>query len=134
MDLKLSGRTALVTGSSKGIGLSVAQWLAREGVHVFSVGRSDREGSRRHPGVNARALAADLSSAAARERIAHAFPDIDILVNNAGAIPGGSIDQVYEPAWCAGWDLKVYGYIGLTRLYNAALFEKNERTAQRRYH
>jgi 3-oxoacyl-[acyl-carrier protein] reductase len=89
---------------------------------------------RKETGVNARALAADLSSAAARERIAHAFPDIDILVNNAGAIPGGSIDQVYEPAWCAGWDLKVYGYIGLTRLYNAALFEKNERTAQRRYH
>jgi 3-oxoacyl-[acyl-carrier protein] reductase len=60
---------------------------------------------RKETGVNARALAADLSSAA-RERIARAFPDIDILVNNAGAIPGGSIDQVYEPAWCAGWTLK----------------------------
>ena len=75
-------------------------------------------------GVNVRTQAADLSGAAAREQIAHAFPDVDILVNNAGAIPGGSIDQVDEPAWRAGWDLKVYGYIGLTRLYLKKMKER----------
>jgi len=123
MDLKLSGRSELVTGGSKGIGLSVAQWLAREGVHVCLVARSaerleqEAVAMRNATGVTVRTLAADLADAAARERVAAAFPDIDILVNNAGAIPGGSIDQVDEPTWRAAWDLKVFGYIGLTRLY-----------------
>ena len=123
MDLKLSGRTALVTGSSKGIGLAVAHWLAREGVHVGLVARSgerlEKEAAAlgKASGVNVRTLAADLSDAAAREHVAAAFPDVDILINNAGAIPGGSIDDVDEKAWRVGWDLKVFGYIGLTRLY-----------------
>ena len=123
MDLKLSGRTALVTGSSKGIGLAVAHWLAREGVHVGLVARSadrlEKEAAAlgKATGVNVRTLAADLSDAAARERVVTAFPDVDILINNAGAIPGGSIDDVDEKAWRIGWDLKVFGYIGLTRLY-----------------
>jgi short-subunit dehydrogenase len=122
MDLKLSGRTALITGSSKGIGLSVAQWFAREGVQVCLVARSadrlEKEAAAiRATGVAVRTLAADLADGDARARVAAAFADVDILGNNAGAIPGGSIDDVDEPAWRTGWDLKVYGYIGLTRLY-----------------
>jgi 3-oxoacyl-[acyl-carrier protein] reductase len=130
MDLKLSGRTALVTGSSKGIGLSVAQWLSREGVNLVLVARSgdriekEAVAIRQETGVSVGTLAADLSEAVARDRVARSFPDIDILVNNAGAIPGGSIDQVDEPAWRAGWDLKVYGYIGLTRLYLQKMKER----------
>jgi 3-oxoacyl-[acyl-carrier protein] reductase len=123
MDLKLTGRTALITGSSKGIGLAVAQWFAREGANVCLVARSgdqlEKEGAAigKATGVTVRTMAADLSDAAARERVFTAFPDIDILVNNAGAIPGGSIQDVDEAAWRAGWDLKVYGYVGLTRHY-----------------
>jgi 3-oxoacyl-[acyl-carrier protein] reductase len=123
MDLKLSGRTALITGSSKGIGLAVAQWFAREGVHVCLVARSadklEKEGAviGKDTGVSVRTLAADLTVPAERERVGRTFADVDILVNNAGAIPGGSIDQIDEPAWRAGWELKLYGYIGLTRLY-----------------
>jgi 3-oxoacyl-[acyl-carrier protein] reductase len=123
MDLKLSGRTALVTGSSKGIGLAVAQWFAREGVNVCLVARSaerlEKEAAAigKTTGVSVRTLPADLTDTAARARVAATFPDIDILVNNAGAIPGGSIDEIDEPAWRAGWELKVFGYIGLTRLY-----------------
>jgi len=123
MDLQLAGRTALVTGSSKGIGLAVGQWFAREGVNVCLVARSadrlEQEAAAigKATGVTARTLAADLSDAAARERVVKTFPDIDILVNNAGAIPGGSLHDVDEPAWRAAWDLKVYGYVGLTRLY-----------------
>ncbi len=123
MDLKLTGRTALITGSSKGIGLAVAQWFAREGVHVCLVARSaevlKKEAAiiSETTGVNAHTLAADLADAAARERVYETFPDVDILVNNAGAIPGGSIHDVDEPAWRAGWDLKVFGYVGLTRHY-----------------
>jgi 3-oxoacyl-[acyl-carrier protein] reductase len=123
MDLKLSGRTALITGSSKGIGLAVAQWFARESVNVCMVARSaerlEKEGAAigKATGVAVRTLAADLTDPAARKLVAETFPEIDILVNNAGAIPGGTIDQIDEPAWRAGWELKLYGYIGLTRLY-----------------
>src|SRR5271154_275055 len=130
MDLKLTGRTALVTGSSKGIGLAVAQWFAREGVNVCLVARSgdrlEQEGAAiaKETGVTVRTLAADLADAAARERVFKTFPDVDILVNNAGAIPGGSLDDVDEPAWRAGWDLKVYGYVGLTRLYLRKMRER----------
>jgi 3-oxoacyl-[acyl-carrier protein] reductase len=131
MDLKLSGRIALITGSSKGIGLSVAQWFAREGVHVCLVARSSQKLEReadeiaKATGVTVHTLAADLADAAARERVVETFPDVDILVNNAGAIPGGSIHDVDEPAWRAGWDLKVYGYIGLTRLYLKKMQERH---------
>jgi NAD(P)-dependent dehydrogenase (short-subunit alcohol dehydrogenase family) len=123
MDLNLAGRTALVTGSSKGIGLSVAQWFAREGVHVALVARSaerlEKEAAalRKETGVTVRTLAADLADPVARERVFKTFPDVDILINNAGAIPGGTIDDVDEAAWRTGWDLKVFGYVGLTRLY-----------------
>jgi 3-oxoacyl-[acyl-carrier protein] reductase len=130
MDLKLSGRTALVTGSSKGIGLAVAQWFAREGVNVCLVSRSadvlkkEADAIGKTTGVTVHTLAADLADAASRERVVQAFPDIDILVNNAGAIPGGSIDDVEEPTWRTAWDLKVYGYIGLTRLYLRKMKER----------
>src|ERR1700691_3198872 len=116
MDLKLTGRTALITGSSKGIGLSVAQWFAREGVNVCLVARSgdalEKEGAAigKATGVTVRTMAADLADAAARERVFKTFSDVDILVNNAGAIPGGTLSDVDEATWRAGWDLKVFGY------------------------
>jgi NAD(P)-dependent dehydrogenase (short-subunit alcohol dehydrogenase family) len=130
MDLKLTGRTALITGASKGIGLAIAQWFAREGVNVCMVARSDEllkkeaEKIRASSQVNVRTMAADLSDAAAREKVFAAFPDVDIVVNNAGAVPGGTIEQVDEAAWREGWDLKIYGYIGMTRLYIARMKEK----------
>jgi NAD(P)-dependent dehydrogenase (short-subunit alcohol dehydrogenase family) len=123
MDLKLAGRTALITGSSKGIGLAVAQWFAREGVHVCLVSRSaealkkEATAIAQTTGVKTETLAADLSDPAARERVYKTFPAIDILVNNAGAIPGGNIHDVDESAWREGFDLKVFGYVGLTRHY-----------------
>jgi 3-oxoacyl-[acyl-carrier protein] reductase len=127
MDLKLTGRTALITGASKGIGAGVAQWFAREGVNVIMVARSgdlltkNAEGIRRSSQVNVQTMAADLSDAAAREKVFNAFPDVDILINNAGAVPGGSIEDVDEKAWRAGWDLKVFGYVGMARLYIARM-------------
>jgi 3-oxoacyl-[acyl-carrier protein] reductase len=132
MDLKLAGRTVLVTGSSKGIGLSVAQWFAREGVNVCMAARSgeqlekEADAIRKETGVTVRTMAADLSDPAVREQVYKTFPDVDILVNNAGAVPGGTIHDVDETAWRAGWDLKVYGYVGMTRHY-LAMMEKRRR-------
>jgi NAD(P)-dependent dehydrogenase (short-subunit alcohol dehydrogenase family) len=123
MDLKLAGRTALITGGSKGIGLATAKWFAQEGVNVALVARSAEdlakaaETVRKTASVGVDTMAADLSDAGARQKVAARFPDIAILVNNAGAIPSGALDKVDEATWRAAWDLKVFGYIDMTRIY-----------------
>lgn len=127
MDLKLTGRTALITGASKGIGLAIAKWFAKEGVNLCLVARSaelleqEAQAIRSSSQVNVRTLAVDLSDQAARRRVCDTFPDVDILVNNAGAVPGGAIEDVDEASWRAGWDLKVFGYVDMTRLYIARM-------------
>jgi NAD(P)-dependent dehydrogenase (short-subunit alcohol dehydrogenase family) len=107
MDLDLKGRRALVTGGSKGIGRACAQVLAEEGCEVLIAARNPA------PGANARAI--DLSQRGAAETLAAWAGDLDILVNNAGAIPGGDLHRVDEETWRRAWDLKVFGYINLTR-------------------
>ena len=123
MDLKLGGRTVLVTGASKGIGLAIAQWFAREGCHLRLSARSgdllEREAAemRKNSSVDVQVFPLDLSEEEGRRHLMEACPEVDILVNNAGDIPAGSIDEVDDAAWRAGWDLKVFGYISLTRFY-----------------
>jgi NAD(P)-dependent dehydrogenase (short-subunit alcohol dehydrogenase family) len=127
MDLKLTGRRALVTGASKGIGLSVAKWLAAEGVALALVARSAddlrraAEAIRTASRVTVETLAADLSQASARHAVAARFGDVDILVNNAGAVPRGALEAVDEATWRAAWDLKVFGYVDMTRIYFARM-------------
>ncbi|MBV8538366.1 MAG: SDR family oxidoreductase [Alphaproteobacteria bacterium] len=130
MDLKLKGRRALVTGGSKGIGLAIGKWFAGEGVEVVLVARSaerleaEAAGLRKMSNAGVKTFAADLAQAADRDKVVAAFPDIDILVNNAGAIPGGALEDVDDPTWRAAWDLKVFGYINLTRAYLARMKAK----------
>jgi NAD(P)-dependent dehydrogenase (short-subunit alcohol dehydrogenase family) len=123
MDLRMSGRTAVITGGSRGIGLATALVLAREGCHVRLVARSAealREATAQVLAAGAPScehLALDLSDPAAAASIVQAFPQVDILVNNAGDIPGGSLFDVPEEKWRQSWDVKVYGYMSLTRAY-----------------
>ena len=69
----------------------------------------------RNPAPGQHALALDLAQPGAAERLADWAGDIDILVNNAGAVPGGDLLSVDEPTWRRSWDLKVFGYINLSR-------------------
>lgn len=123
MDLGLKGRTALVTGGSKGIGFAVAEQLVAEGCNVILVARTatDLEKARasllRQYAVNVSIRPADLSEESTTRAVAAEFPDVDILVNNAGAIRHGTIEQVDDELWRSYWDLKVFGYINLTRAY-----------------
>ncbi len=127
MDLNLSGRTALVTGGSKGIGLAVARALAAENCHLHLVARNpmDLEQAastiRTAHRVDVRVHATDLSQGTAIEALAKACATTDILVNNAGAIPGGALDAVDDATWRRSWDLKVFGYINLTRAIYALM-------------
>src|SRR5258706_13362988 len=67
------------------------------------------------PPAGSNAKAVDLSQKGAAEALADWAGEIDILVNNAGAIPGGDLLKVDEDTWRRAWDLKVFGYINLTR-------------------
>src|SRR6185437_16570627 len=67
--------------------------------------------------VQAEFVVGDLAEPGAAERMAEQAGAVDILVNNAGAVPGGSLEQVDEARWRAGWELKVYGFINLARCY-----------------
>jgi NAD(P)-dependent dehydrogenase (short-subunit alcohol dehydrogenase family) len=123
LELNLKGRTVLVTGASKGLGLAAASGFAAEGCHLRLSSRSkdkleeNAAALRRAHGVEVKTYALDLSVQTERDKLVAACPDIDILINNAGMIPGGSIDDVDDEAWRAGWDLKVFGYINFTRAY-----------------
>jgi len=127
MDLNLRGRTALITGASKGIGRAIAEVLAEEGVDVILVARTQsdldkvRDAIAARCNVRAEVHAFDLADSANVDRLADLHPDIDILVNNAGAIPGGDLQAIDEARWRAAWDLKMFGYINMCRRFYACM-------------
>ena len=128
MDLELRGKTVLVTGGSKGIGYAIAEQMAAEGCNVILVARSltDLESARgeilaKYPGRQVVVHAADLTADGAVEELSRKFSNVDILVNNAGAIRHGALHEVDAPTWQKYWDLKVFGYINLTRAYYAIM-------------
>ncbi|MGA7390056.1 MAG: short-chain dehydrogenase/reductase [Pseudolabrys sp.] len=132
MDLKLAGKTALLTGGSKGIGRAAAEILAGEGCNVIIVSRSNdalaaaKSAIVQKTNVRVDTVAADLSDSTNIDRLARNYPDIDILVNNAGAIPGGTLLNVDEATWRKAWDLKVFGYVNMCRAFYP-LMQKRKR-------
>jgi len=121
MELNLKGRTALVTGGSRGIGFGVAQLLAAEGCNLHLASRSAHalEAARRTITeayrVQVKTHALDLSRPENILRLVEASGPVDILINNAGAIPHAPITAFDDKTWREGWDLKVFGFINLTR-------------------
>ena len=127
MDLGLRGRKALVTGASRGIGRACAEVLASEGCDVVIVSRTqaDLDAAKAkilgQSNVAVRTYAMDLSDSKNADTLAAECPDIDILINNAGAIPRGTIAEIDEKRWREAWDLKVFGYINMTRRFYALM-------------
>jgi 3-oxoacyl-[acyl-carrier protein] reductase len=128
MDLKLKGKRALVTGSSRGLGHATALALAREGCNVAVNGRDTEkiegvaEKMGKETGSRVIGLAGDVSLPEMPEKLikqtADAFDGLDILVTNAGGPPPGSIDSLDEAAWQKGIDLCLMLHV---RLIKAAL-------------
>lgn len=132
MDLELTGRTALVTGASRGIGRAIALVLADEGCHLHLASRSAEdlekvraEIARKHQ-VKVECHALDLGVSANIATLVKNAGNVDILVNNAGVTPAGELLEIDEKQWRAGWELKLFGYINLTReIYKRMRERKN---------
>src|SRR5215469_11079213 len=130
MDLQLSGKTALITGASKGIGRAAAERLAQEGCDVILVSRTATDLAAAKAAIASQSkakidtVAADLSQSSSVDRLARDFHAVDILVNNAGAIPGGQLLDIDERTWRTAWDLKVFGYINMCRAYYALMKQR----------
>lgn len=124
MDLGLSGRVALVSGASRGLGRAIALRLAREGMHVAVAARDraklDQVATEiRACGVKALPIVADLSTASAADVVIAAvvaeFDKLNLLVNNAGATKRGDFLKLTDADWASGFDLKFFGAVRLTR-------------------
>ena len=130
MELDLTGKTALITGGSKGIGLAVGEALAAEGCHLHLAARTEgdlaaaADAIRGRFNVSVETHAMDLAKSENIDALGKECSGVDILINNAGAIPSGSLTDIDEGAWRAAWDLKLFGYVNLTRHIYRAMAER----------
>ena len=127
MNLHLEGKTVLITGASKGIGLAAAHAFAAEGCHVhlaardavaLEAARADLLATYK---VKVTIHPMDLAATDAMPKLADAVGDVDILVNNAGDIPAGPIESLDFAVVRRGFQLKVLGYMELTQIYYARM-------------
>ena len=125
MDLKLAGKSAIVTGSTAGIGLAIAARLAAEGVAVTITGRSQDkldaaarqiEATANGAG-NVRAILADVATAAGAETLIAAVPDADILVNNLGIYEAKPFTDISDADWHHLFEVNVVSGARLARHY-----------------
>jgi NAD(P)-dependent dehydrogenase (short-subunit alcohol dehydrogenase family) len=131
MHIDLSGKTAIVTGSTRGIGLATARGLAEAGATVVITGRNSDDVAVAMsqiaaglPEAKLDGVAADLSTAEGCERITSAFPAVDILVNNAGIFGEQDFFETPDADWRKFWDVDVMSGVRLSRHYLPGM-EKN---------
>jgi NAD(P)-dependent dehydrogenase (short-subunit alcohol dehydrogenase family) len=122
MDLQLTDKLALVSGSSKGIGLAIATGLAREGARVIINGRAQKsiddalaKIGQTVPDAKLESFAGDLSDAAAAEQLVKKFPGVEILVNNLGIFEPKPFEQIADDDWRRFFEVNVLSGVRLSR-------------------
>ena len=122
MTRDLKGKSVLITGASRGIGAAIVIAMAQAGCRLHLAARDSKRLEAnaatllRDHGAEAHIHAVDLSVRSEVARLGAACGDVDILVNNAGDIPLGGLEDLDPETWRNAWDLKVYGYVDLSRM------------------
>ncbi len=130
MDLGLAGKRVVITGASRGIGRACADVFAREGAVLHLVARSaDALAAAKTElaascKANVSIHAMDMTTPGAADAVFAACPDADILINNAGGIGRGNLLQLDDEGWRQAWELKVFGYINMSRAFYRTMCER----------
>ena len=126
MNLLLEGKTALVTGSTAGIGLAIATALAKEGAQVIVNGRSRERVDRalRTSGA-AQGIAADLGTPEGASAVIARFPAVDILVNSLGIFEPKRFEEIGDDDWRRFFEVNVMSGVRLSRHYIGPMIQKN---------
>jgi len=132
MKIDLTGKTALVTGSTSGIGHAAAKGLAAAGAEVLVNGRAQGKVdaavasiTKAVPGAKVRGVAADVSTAAGCEKLVAAQPDVDILINNAGIFEPKAFFEIADQDWSRFFEVNVMSGVRLSRGYFPGMLKRN---------
>lgn len=126
MDLKITGKTALVTGSTAGIGLAIAQALVNEGAVVIVNGRTEeRVRAAQTTSGAAHGVAADLATEAGAVKMIAQFPQVDILINNLGIFEPKPFEQITDADWRRFFEVNVLSGVRLSRHYIGPMKQNN---------
>src|SRR6185437_14547945 len=118
MNLQLEGKTALVSGSTVGIGLAIAAALQAEGAAVIVNGRTQERVDRAKKRIGAaHGIAADLGTEAGARAVTERFPEVDILVNNLGIFEPKPFEQIADEDWRRFFEVNVLSGVRLSRHY-----------------
>jgi len=131
MNLDLSGKTALVSGSTAGIGLAIATELAQQGALVIVNGRTDSRVNEAIakiladvPTAKLRGVAADLGTTQGCAGLVSVAPDVDVLVNNLGIFEPKPFEQITDADWLRFFEINVMSGVRLSRAYLPAMRER----------
>lgn len=132
MDLQLKGKIAIVSGSTAGIGFSIARSLAAEGASVTVNGRTNERVEaaiagigKSHPGAQVSGVAADVSTTAGCAKLMKDIPQADILVNNMGTFEPKPFEKITDEDWLRIFETNVMSGVRLSRHYLAGMRERN---------
>jgi NAD(P)-dependent dehydrogenase (short-subunit alcohol dehydrogenase family) len=132
MKIDLSGKTALVTGSTSGIGHAIARGLAAAGADVVVNGRIPAKVdaavatiAKVAPGAKVRGVAADVSTAVGCKTLVAALPEVDILINNAGIFEPKGFFDIPDEDWSRFFEVNVMSGVRLARAYMPGMLKRN---------
>jgi len=132
MNIDLSGKTALVTGSTAGIGYAIAKGLAASGAEVVINGRGQDKVDaalaklgQAVSGAKVRGIAADVSTSEGCDVLTKALGDVDILINNAGIFEPKNFFKIPDADWSRFFEVNVMSGVRLSRAYLSGMLKRN---------